>query len=74
MDGRRHAHTDNVKTVYPTTNKVCGGYNKITYTSLDNDKSTCKVSKRLVFNSRSYAHKLPLALKAQNVHKMEEKK
>ena len=23
-----HARTDNVKTVYPTTNKVCGGYNK----------------------------------------------
>ena len=31
-DGRTHGHTnartDNVKTVYPTTNKVCGGYNK----------------------------------------------
>ena len=27
MDGRTHARTDNVKTVYPTTNKVCGGYN-----------------------------------------------
>ena len=26
-DGRTHARTD-VKTVYPTTNKVCGGYNK----------------------------------------------
>ena len=30
-DGRTDAHTDartdNVKTVYPTTNKVCGGYN-----------------------------------------------
>ena len=30
-DGRTHAHThartDNVKTVYPTTNKVCWGYN-----------------------------------------------
>ena len=30
-DGRTHgrtdAGTDNVKTVYPTTNKVCGGYN-----------------------------------------------
>ena len=25
---RTHARTDNVKTVYPTTNKVCGGYNK----------------------------------------------
>ena len=25
-DGRTHARTDNVKTVYPTTNKVCGGY------------------------------------------------
>ena len=26
--GRTHTHarTDNVKTVYPTTNKVCGGY------------------------------------------------
>ena len=23
---RTHARTDNVKTVYPTTNKVCGGY------------------------------------------------
>ena len=22
-----HARMDNVKTVYPTTNKVCGGYN-----------------------------------------------
>ena len=31
-DGWTHAHTDartdNVKTVYPTTNKVCGGYNQ----------------------------------------------
>ena len=27
-DARTHARTDNVKTVYPTTNKVCGGYNK----------------------------------------------
>ena len=26
--GRTDARTDNVKTVYPTTNKVCGGYNK----------------------------------------------
>ena len=26
---RTDAHTDNVKTVYTTTNKVCGGYNKI---------------------------------------------
>ena len=25
--GRTHTRTDNVKTVYPTTNKVCGGYN-----------------------------------------------
>ena len=25
-DGRTHGWTDNVKTVYPTTNKVCGGY------------------------------------------------
>ena len=25
-DTRTHARTDNVKTVYPTTNKVCGGY------------------------------------------------
>ena len=25
-DRRTHAQTDNVKTVYPTTNKVCGGY------------------------------------------------
>ena len=24
--GRTHGRTDNVKTVYPTTNKVCGGY------------------------------------------------
>ena len=24
-DGRTDARTDNVKTVYPTTNKVCGG-------------------------------------------------
>ena len=24
--GRTHTRTDNVKTVYPTTNKVCGGY------------------------------------------------
>ena len=27
-DGRTHGRTHNVKTVYPTTNKVCGGYNK----------------------------------------------
>ena len=27
-DGCTDARTDNVKTVYPTTNKVCGGYNK----------------------------------------------
>ena len=28
-DGRTEGRTDNVKTVYPTTNKVCGGYNKV---------------------------------------------
>ena len=28
MDGWMDGLTDNVKTVYPTTNKVCGGYNK----------------------------------------------
>ena len=28
--GRTHRRTDNVKTVYPTTNKVCGGYNNCT--------------------------------------------
>ena len=27
-DGRMDTPTDNVKTVYPTTSKVCGGYNK----------------------------------------------
>ena len=26
MDRHTHARTDNVKTVYPTRNKVCGGY------------------------------------------------
>ena len=26
-DRRTHGRTDNVKTVYPPTNKVCGGYN-----------------------------------------------
>ena len=33
-DGRTDARTDNMKTVYPTTNKVCGGgggYNNILY-------------------------------------------
>ena len=28
MDGRTDRRMDNVKTVYPTTNKVCGGYKK----------------------------------------------
>ena len=27
--GRTDARTDNVKTVHPTTNKVCGGYNNV---------------------------------------------
>ena len=27
--GRSDGRTDNVKTVYPPTNTVCGGYNKI---------------------------------------------
>ena len=27
MDGRTDGRTDNVKTVYPPTNTVCGGYN-----------------------------------------------
>ena len=27
-DTRTHGRTDNVKTVYPPTNKVCGGYKK----------------------------------------------
>ena len=29
-DGRTHGRTDNVKTVYLTTNKVCWGYKKST--------------------------------------------
>ena len=37
--GRTDAHTDactdNVKTVYPTTNKVCGGYNNA-YSHIEN--------------------------------------
>ena len=28
--GRTDGRTDNVKTVYPTTNKVCGGYKHVT--------------------------------------------
>ena len=27
-DGRTDGHSDNVKTVYPPTNTVCGGYDK----------------------------------------------
>ena len=30
-DGQTDGRTDNVKTVYPTTNKVCGGYNQRSY-------------------------------------------
>ena len=26
---KRYGRTDNVKTVYPTTNKVCGGYKNV---------------------------------------------
>ena len=29
--GRTHGRMDNVKTVYPTTNKVCGGYKNEKY-------------------------------------------
>ena len=28
-DGRTDGRMDNVKTVYPPTNTVCGGYNKV---------------------------------------------
>ena len=28
-DGWTDGHSDNVKTVYPPTNTVCGGYNEI---------------------------------------------
>ena len=28
-DGRSFGRSDNVKTVYPPTNKVCGGYNNL---------------------------------------------
>ena len=28
-DAHTHARTNNVKTVYPTTNKVCGGYKNL---------------------------------------------
>ena len=31
-DGRKDGHSDNVKTVYPPTNTVCGGYNNTTPT------------------------------------------
>ena len=33
-----HARTDNVKTVYPTTNKVCRGYNNSVKIMLDLDQ------------------------------------
>ena len=41
---KRHGHTfvrsfvrtDNVKTVYPPTNTVCGGYNKIVFNISEN--------------------------------------
>ena len=34
LDGRSVVRTDNVKTVYPPTNTVCGGYNDIVSTKL----------------------------------------
>ena len=39
--GRTDGRTDNVKTVYPTTNKVCGGYKE----RLPIDKSLLRSSK-----------------------------
>ena len=48
MDRRTHARTDNVKTVYPTTNKVCGGYNK-KFECLSYRKKTLKLSNKLTF-------------------------
>ena len=39
--GRTDRRTDNVKTVYPTTNKVCGGYKE----RLPIDKSLLRSSK-----------------------------
>ena len=40
-DAHTDAHTDNVKTVYPTTNKVCGGYNKGFFSMVEGKYSTC---------------------------------
>ena len=39
-DARTDARTDNVKTVYPTTNKVCGGIIMVPDTLLSQDAST----------------------------------
>ena len=42
-DGRTDGRTDNVKTVYPPTNIVCGGYNEMVW--------TCRAQHRLDFRS-----------------------
>ena len=46
-DGQTHARTDNMKTVYPATNKVCGGYNKISY--LTQHSSICILCKDVLY-------------------------
>ena len=46
-DGRTHARTDNVKTVYPTTNKVCGGYKDCYATS----HTKCLIIKKMIVMS-----------------------
>ena len=53
MDARMDARThDNVKTVYPTTNKVCGGYNKGKASQSNMSKNTvdgnCMTKKLLI--------------------------
>ena len=47
-DGWMDRRTDNVKTVYPTTNKVCEGYNDV-HNSLRLEPANCAVHQRLGF-------------------------
>ena len=55
MDGR----TDNVKTVYPPTNKVCEGYNKLGRGPLGDASYSIPKLKVILFQKRIFFHLFP---------------
>ena len=70
--GRTEAQTDNVKTVYPTTNKVCGGYNNNRCFVIGNCKTAQLKQSFLVRTEVEWNHLDTVVVRADSVESFRE--